>query len=152
MAINRKLWIPPFVSFPSWLCPSCQTGTLALNKETFNNLETGPSEMSHDHEAWEPEWIIERFVGLLVCQNEVCGEMVAMGGRSHISVFDDHECQERISERAFQPVFMYPAPPIFPAPEKCPKAITKELKKAFSLFWFDTGSCANRLRAAPKSC
>ena len=29
-----------------------------------------------------------------------------------------------------------------------PKSVKIELKKAFSLFWSDTGSCANRLRAA----
>lgn len=151
MAINRELWTPPFASFPSWLCPSCQTGTLALNNETFNNLETGPSEKSHDHEAWEPEWIIERFVGLLVCQNEVCGELVAMGGCSHIDVFEDYEHQERTLERAFQPIFMYPAPPVFPIPKKCPKVVANELKKSFALFWSDAGSCANRLRAAAEA-
>ena len=151
MAINRKLWSPPFASFPSWLCPSCQSGTLALNKETFNNLETGVSKKSHDHEAWEPEWIVERFVGLLVCQSEECGEMVAIGGHSHTSEFSDYEQRERFLEHTFEPIFMCPAPPIFPIPEKCPKAIRKELKRAFSLFWSDTGSCANRLRAAAET-
>jgi hypothetical protein len=77
--------------------------------------------------------------------------MVAIGGRSHTSEFSDYEHQERFLEHTFEPIFMYPAPPIFSMPEKCPKAIRKELKKAFTLFWSDTGSCANRLRAAAET-
>jgi Domain of unknown function (DUF4145) len=152
--INRKLWKPPFSNLPSWPCPSCQSGTLTLKKEAFINLETGVSEKSHDHEAREPDWIDERFVGLLVCQNETCGEIVAIGGRSHIDEYvdfvdhDDYELQEQSWDRAYRPTFMYPAPPVFPIPEKCPEAVADELKKSFSLFWSDTGSCANRLRAA----
>jgi hypothetical protein len=82
--INRKLWQLRFMKFPSWPCPSCHSGTLTLKEETFVNLETGASEKSQDHEAWEPDWIDERFVGLLVCQDAACGEIVAIGGRTHI--------------------------------------------------------------------
>ena len=121
---------------------------MSLKEETFVNLETGVSEKSHDHEAWEPEWIDERFAGLLVCRDAVCGEMVSMGGRSHVVEYTDYERGERIWEREYEPMFMYPAPPVFPLPEKCPEAVADELNKSFALFWFDTGSCANRLRAA----
>ena len=128
--INRKLWKSPFTNLPSWPCPSCQSGTLKLKEETFVNLETGVSEKSHDHDAWEPDWIDERFVGLLVCQNAACGEIV-FGGRSYIDEYVDYEQEERHWDRAYGPSFMYPAPPVFPIPEKCPKAVADELKKSF---------------------
>jgi hypothetical protein len=146
--INRKLWQPRFTNLPSWPCPSCQSGTLRLKEDSFVNLETGPSEKSRDHEAWEPDWIEERFVGLLVCQDAACGQIVAIGGRSHIEDYIDYEQQEQTWERTYEPRFVYPAPPIFPIPEKCPETVADELKKAFSLFWSDIGSCANRLRAS----
>jgi hypothetical protein len=41
-----------------------------------------------------------------------------------------------------------PAPPIFAIPEQSPSGVSGELKRAFSLFWIDPGSCANRLRVA----
>jgi Domain of unknown function (DUF4145) len=148
MTINRNHWNPPFVDLPSWLCPTCQSGSLALNKETLKILESGPSEKCHDHEAWEPEWIDERFVGLLSCQDAGCGEIVAIGGRTNTFEDIDWERQEREWVRSFTPTSMYPAPPVFRIPEKCPKAVAAELRRAFSLFWTDTGSCANRLRAA----
>lgn len=151
MAINRKHWKPPFAKFPSWLCPSCQGGTLVLNKDTFSFVETGPSQKEHAHEAWDPDWIDERFIGLLVCQNEECGQIVAIGGRTHHEEDFDWDGQEQNWAREFEPAFMTPAPPVFPVPEKCPKAVRHELKKAFSLYWFDTGSCANRLRAAAET-
>jgi hypothetical protein len=132
--INRKLWQLRFMKFPSWPCPSCHSGTLTLKEETFVNLETGASEKSQDHEAWEPDWIDERFVGLLVCQDAACGEIVAIGGRTHIEDYIDYDQQEQSWERMYEPGFMCPAPPVFPIPGKCPGPVADELKKAFSLF------------------
>jgi hypothetical protein len=148
MTINTNHWKPPFANFPSWLCPSCQSGTLVLKKDTFKCFETGVSEKLHSHEAWDGDWIDERFVGLLICQNAGCGEIVAVGGRTyHIENFDLGS-DEQNWDCVFEPTFMYPAPPVFPIPGMCPKTVAAPLKKAFSLFWSDLGSCANRLRAA----
>jgi len=161
MTISREHWKPPFATsplstsavprFPPWLCPGCQSGTLALDKDTFKVVETGVSKGCRAHEAWDADWIDERFAGLLVCQNEACGEIVAIGGRTHHSEDLDWERQQQNWYREFEPVFMYPAPPVFPIPAKCPKAVSAQLKRAFLLFWCDLGSCANRLRAAAEA-
>jgi len=148
MPINRKIWKPPFAKLPSWPCPACASGNLVARKETLKHEETGPSAEAHQHDAWEPEWIVERFSGLLVCQNSACGEIVAIGGHTRHVENHDWEREERNWDREFEPTFMSPAPPIFPVPEKCPEAVATELTKAFALFWFDRGSSANRLRSA----
>ena len=54
MAVKRELWKPPFETFPSWPCPTCDIGTVALIEETLKFAETGPSKKAHDHDAWEP--------------------------------------------------------------------------------------------------
>lgn len=148
MPINRELWKPPFAKLPSWLCPTCQVGSLVVDNDSLKVVETGPSEEAKDHPAWEPEWIDERFSGLLVCQNAACGEAVAIGGRTHHTEDHDWGLQEQNWERAFEPVTMYPAAPIFPIPGECPRAVEEELRRAFTLYWSDKGSSANRLRVA----
>lgn len=151
MAVNRILWKPPFHSLFPWPCPACQKGNLAVELETLKHTETGPSRSAHDDPAWDPEWVEERFSALMICRNPVCGEIVAVVGRTEHTWEPDHEAQEEDWRRDFVPIFMSPAPCIFPLPDKCPEAVSDELKKAFSLFWSDTGSAANRLRAAAEA-
>jgi hypothetical protein len=132
MGVNRKHWKPPFDKLPSWLCPSCQSGTIVLDKDTLKCTETGISREAHGELAWEPDWIIERFLGLLVCQNASCGQLVAIGGDTeHTS---NYGREEESWDRRYKPVFMHPAPPIFLIPEKCPEPVAEELRKAFALF------------------
>ena len=148
MAMKRELWKPPFKTFPCWPCPTCDTGTVALIDETLKFAETGPSENAREHFAWEPEWLDERFVAMLVCNNANCKERVAVCGRTHHEEGHDYESQEQNWVRLFKPTFFYKAPPVFPIPENCPREIGRELKRAFALVWLDIGSSANRLRSA----
>lgn len=151
MAINRGHWKPPFISLPSWVCPTCQTGSLSLNKSNLKIVETGSSVRARSHDAWEPEWVENRFSGLLVCQNRECGEIVAVGGRTELIEDLDWEQQVQNWVDAYHPIFVVPAPPIFPLPGECPEVVASELRKAFSLYWSDPGSAANRLRAAAEA-
>jgi hypothetical protein len=152
MSVNRKLWKPPFDRSPSWLCPTCQSGTIALNNDTLKCIETGPSREAHKLLAWEPDWITERFSGLLICQNASCGQLVAIGGDMQPDCYEEED--EQVLLPKYKPVFLHPAPPIFSIPEKCPKPVAVELRRAFALFWSDTGSCTNRLRYGrqPRRC
>ena len=148
MALKRQLWKPPFRMFPSWPCPTCEIGTVALMDGTLTITETGLSKEAHDHEAWEPTWIDERFTAMLVCNNVNCRESVAVCGRTRHVEDHDFERQEQNWARLFEPTFFNEAPPVFPIPENCPGQIKQELKRAFSLMWSDIGSSANRLRSA----
>lgn len=148
MAVNRKLWTSQFESFPNWLCPHCQSGSLSLIKNTLTYMEPAYSDAAKKEDPWMPDWIEERFTALLQCANNACGEIVAVGGRTHHVEDHDWETQEEHWSREYQPVFLTPPPPVFPIPVECPEAVTVELQKAFGLLWSDPGSCANRLRAA----
>ena len=148
MAIERRDWRATFSSFPSWLCPTCQRGNLAIRQDTEHHVETGPSSDNRQYGNWDVEDIVERFVALMVCSNASCRELVAISGDAgHHQVFDDHR-MEMDYERFFRPKFINPALPLFPIPKRCPEAVAEELRKASALYWSDTGSCANRLRSA----
>lgn len=151
MTVNRNHWKPPFENFPSWLCPTCQSGSLSVYSDTLKITETGPSETAHGHAAWEPDWIEKRFSGLLVCGDAACGELVAIGGVTRFQEFFDLDSGQQYSLHAYEPTFIHPAPPVFPIPKECPEAVAAELRKAFALFWSDVGSGANRLRAATEA-
>jgi hypothetical protein len=151
MAVNRDFWRLEFTAFSAWLCPACQSGNLAIDADTLKVVETGPSKREHEIDAWEPEWIIERFVGLLACQNAECGQLVAIGGRTRHELYQDYETGDQALLQFFEPAFINPAPPIFPIPKECPEVVTKELTNAFGLYWSDRGSSANRLRAATEA-
>ena len=148
MALKRQLWKPPFVVFPSWPCPICEIGTVALLDDTLRIVETGLSKEAHDHEAWEPTWIEERFIAMFICNNVSCKESVAVSGRTCHVEDHDYERQEHHWTRLYQPKSFSEAPPVFPIPKNCPAPIEHELKRAFSLIWSDIGSSANRLRCA----
>ena len=58
MSIDRKLWIPPFTnSLPALPCCVCQIGFLNIAPDRLKAMETGPSEDSQSHDAWEVEWV-----------------------------------------------------------------------------------------------
>ena len=147
MAVNREHWRGPLEALPPWLCPSCQVGSLFLDKTTFRCESTHASKAAKEDDNWEPDWTEERFVGLLRCQNPGCRDIVGIGGRTQY--VENHEPEEGPQWlQAFEPQFIYPAPPVFQIPKRCPTSVAEELKSAFSLLWSDTKSCANRLRAA----
>lgn len=148
MAINRTLWKPPFAEFPSWMCPRCQSATLALDKDSLKVRETGPSIAAQAHDAWEPDWINETFSALLECRNPTCGELVAIAGRTHHEEAHSTDMEKQDWEREFEPLAFVNAPPVFLLSAGCPEEVAAELRKAFALIWSDKGSCANRLRSA----
>lgn len=111
--------------------------------------ETGPSLEAHADVDWGPEWVIERFAGLLVCQNTSCGELAAIGG--HTRYMPGRSWDEQNWVRELWPDFLTPGPPVFPIPAECPEAVADELRKAFDLYWSDRASSANRLRVAVES-
>ena len=148
MALKRQLWKPPFAVLPSWPCPACEIGTVAITDGSLTIAETGLSKEAHEHEAWEPTWMDERFIAMLTCNNVKCKESVAVCGRTRHVEDHDFELQEQNWSRLYEPEFFSEALPVFPIPENCPDQIEQKLKQAFSLMWSDIGSSANRLRSA----
>lgn len=145
--MNRALWVEQFKKWPNWPCPSCDTGILKVQKETFKTLQTAESKKAIEHDAWDPEWIEQRFVAALMCSNDECGEIVYACGDSGIEEnmisFDEREHIDLI-----RPKFFNPPLPILRILRDCPSELQDELRKSFSLFWSDLEAAANRMRAA----
>lgn len=150
MAIERKHFQKGFTKFPSWTCPTCQTSVLKPMEGKQQVIETGPSKAAFNHEAWDPDWIVERFIDLLRCENPSCGQIVAVSGKtSHYrAMYNDNPFEEPEYDliQTFIPKTIVPAPSIFSIPLKTPEELTRQLHKAFSLFWMDLEASAGRIR------
>ncbi|QRM31080.1 DUF4145 domain-containing protein [Microvirga sp. VF16] len=151
MTLTRKHWQPPFDTWPSWMCPICQAGTLIVAKDGVKSTETGPSVKAHEHEAWDPDWTESRFVATFVCVNAECGEVVVCCGKSSVDVtfgYDHLGYPEKGWQEVFTPHFFSPALRFFAIPPECPVEVAQEISRAFAAAWSDLGSAANRTRSA----
>lgn len=110
-------------------------------------VETGPSRSAHSHEAWDPDWIVERFTNLLECNS--CQQVAAVAGRTsnflhqYYGPFDEVETDLATT---LHPEYISPAPLLFDLPVKTPEALSEEVRRAFSLIWSDHEACASRIR------
>jgi hypothetical protein len=97
-----------------------------------------------------PEETIERFVGLLVCDNHACGEVVAVSGDTDVVGYfvDGPEGSEYEHSTLLRPKSMFPPPPLFSIPKSVPHLAVVQIKLAFQLFWTDLPSAASRLRTS----
>lgn len=150
MAIERKHFQKGFTKFPSWTCPTCQTSVLKPMEGKQQVIETGPSKAAKNHEAYQFDWIVERFIDLLRCENTSCGQVAAISGETshYLATYDDNPFEEPEYDliQSFIPVAIIPAPAIFTIPIKIPDELARQLHKAFSLFWMDLEACAGRIR------
>lgn len=151
MTVDRSLFATTFATMPDWPCPTCGKGHLKADKDALLNQETGPSKAGHEHDAWDPEWIERRFVGLLTCNFGNCGDLVAILG--DVSIVEEYgyghdgEPMQEFYER-FKPRSLSPAPlPIRP-PEDTPKLVRDALREASGLIWQSAEAAANQVRQA----
>lgn len=146
VAVDRTLWAASFSdSLPHWPCPTCGKGFLSISPDKLAIEETGPSKAAHAHEAWEPEWIENRFVGFLECSMPACKELVTVSGTSGIS-HDQVDWDEWVTTQHFKVAMLSPAPMAISYPEKTPQPIVDALGKASMLFWSSPESAANHIR------
>lgn len=106
---------------------------------------------SHTDDDFEPEWVSEAFTTMLVCDNSVCGEIVAVSGRAGVEFLADYDQDGGANGEwatVLYPASMYPAPPLFPISSKLPEPVKSELKLAFQLFWADRSASTSRLRTS----
>lgn len=149
--MNRSLWRPPYRgSLPSFPCPACEQGHLLSSADNFRQAETGESKRAHDHEAWEPEWVVERFSTLFRCNNPNCGHVVGAAGivstEESYSTLPNGEWDVEYVP-LFTPMAFWEAPPIIRACAECPEDVDAQLQRSFPLYWIDRGACANAVRA-----
>jgi hypothetical protein len=112
---------------------------------------TGPSLREHGHDDWDPDWITERFSGLLYCSNTDCGDIAAISGTSGASYYTDEDIDGKMYqtvENSLDPKSIFPPPHLFSITPKCPEAVRAHLLSGFELIWSDYESCANKFRMA----
>ncbi len=152
MAINRALWNPLFSreAFPRLPCPRCATGRVILDKDSLTVSEPKYSKSMHSHDAWEPDWTIERFSGRMVCEEGACGEIVFMSGDTEVvEVYIEEDGYEGPGlAEALRPRSIFPGSPLFPIPTTMPSDASQELKLAFQLYWTDLSASLGRLRTS----
>ena len=149
MPVDLKLWSATFSqgSLPAWPCPECDNGRLAATEKSVRVIEPAYSKRAHDHESWEPDWVIERFLAILKCSDAKCGEIVIVSGDTEIVEDYDDDFGHVVSSQ-LRPQNIFPAPHIISVPAETPREVAKEIKLAFQLFWSDLGASATRLRTS----
>jgi hypothetical protein len=147
MAIDRSIWVEVFErdQFPTFPCPRCERGRVALDKETLKIVEPTFSTRAHDLEGWEPDWTRERFSVHLRCVESECGEVVVVSGDTKNVDKHDEEFGWTLTS-ALTPRTMFPPPPIISLPTDLPHNISSKIEAAFGLFWLDFGASGNSLR------
>lgn len=147
MTTDRTIWTGAFdaAQFPTFPCPRCSRGRVALDRPTLLTEEPKFSESERQNDAWEPDWVVERFSVRLRCTEPTCGEIVIVSGDTVLIDAHDEETGWGFTS-ALRPKMMFPSPPIIPIPEDTPSKVSKKIQAAFGLFWFDIGASANSLR------
>jgi hypothetical protein len=148
MTVDVTLWQETFAQdrFPPFRCPTCQKGTLALIKDGLKVIESGRSKLAKAHDAWEPDWIEERFSSFLTCSHTTCRELVVVSGDTVIVEEDEDYGRHWASH--LRPRNMFPAPYIIELVPEVPSPVKRELERSFQLFWADLNAAANRLRTS----
>jgi hypothetical protein len=148
VTVDRKLWAETFTdALPHWPCSACGKGHLAIETNDLRIEETGSSKAARDHDAWEPDWIENRFVGLLQCSFPKCKDLAAVSGTSTVDYYQV-DWDEFVDSRIFRVAAISPAPIPIKAPGNTPEQIIEAIKQAAFLIWSSPESAANQIRQA----
>jgi len=135
---------------PQWFCPTCKIGILEIGDKAADIEQTAESVGLKWHPEYCHEFVEYTINALLKCNNKKCCETVMTIGSGRV---DEHHYDLGYGEyehefvTLFRPSYFQPSLNIFNAPEKVPENITKMLNKSFALFFCDSDSCGNRIRA-----
>lgn len=147
MASNRDLWAESFMmeDAPSFPCPFCTAGHLSVKHDTLREEMIAASREYFAGDGYDPDYDYKRFIFLMNCQNRKCQEVVAVAGKTHYVERADDFGGRRF-DTYYSPETMIPGPPLMAIPERTPPNAAEAMRQAFTAFWGDRGSAANRLR------
>lgn len=147
--MNRKIWEQKsFNKTGSYSCPKCYIGSLnGINKISHLTVE-GEELIKLNY----PYGIPNLFVGILQCNNSKCSTVISVNGVLLTDVRDaeideNNEYFQTIIEE-YHPKFFHPNLRMFPLTNQIPKNIIQLIDEAFSLYFCDNNSCANKIRTA----
>jgi 5S rRNA maturation endonuclease (ribonuclease M5) len=135
---------------PQWFCPTCKIGILEIGEKTADIEQTAESKALRWHPNYDHEFVEYTINALLKCNNKKCCETVMSIGSGRVDEYYNYS--ERGEEThdfvtLFKPIYFYPHLKIFNATEDVPELIVNMLDKSFALFFCDSDSCGNRIRA-----
>lgn len=135
---------------PQWFCPSCEVGILESDKSNMTRVETAETMALREHPEFDHEFIQYSINTMLKCNNKKCLESVMAVGKGRVDYHQGYDHNEGMYEyysERFTPLYFYPHLKIFKSPENVPDEICEMLNKSFSLFFCDSDSCGNKIRA-----
>jgi hypothetical protein len=139
-------------SIPAWKCPFCKGGVLEFEDKDIQVIESTQSLKEHNAEEWDFNFVLGGFIGKLTCENSQCEEVVVFAGKMGADVdyvfnIETEEHQHEIIDRLI-PQYFNPPLNIFALNENLPSKLQSIILEAFGLFWYNTSSCANKIRTA----
>jgi hypothetical protein len=140
---NRNFSNKNPINYP---CPKCYLGFL-----TRKNIVTEITPAGKDMEYFNYHGGIEHvFSGILICNNTECNELVSISGKCLKDIVYGRELPngEMVEERfsTYYPKYFYPNLKLFSLGEEIPKLVSEQINLAFSHYFSDLSSCANRIR------
>lgn len=148
MPADRALWADSFRDqLPHWPCPKCKKGHFSAMEGKLLFEETGPSKADHGHDAWEPEWIKQRFACFMECTLPNCREVAVATGSSKINHWQV-DWDEYVSEDILTVEAVTPAPVPILFPNQTPIEIVDAIERGAALIWLSAEAAANAIRQA----
>lgn len=149
--MNRELWTRKYFDHnnPSnYPCPICDVGILTLQNKIIHITPYGTDMEYYNYY----NGIDHVFSGILICKNAECKEVITISG----SCLKDIAVGEELPDGGYEerristyfPKFFYPNIKIFPIPKTIPDKVKEQINFAFSHYFNDLSSSANRIRNA----
>lgn len=150
MPVDRKQWLTRFDDLPGWQCPTCKMGHLVSAPDKVWVEETGPSLAARDHDAWDPDWIHNRFAGFLKCTALACGEIVSVSGdgpTDFIEYQDEYEHTQELKQ-LYEVRSLEPTPLPIQLPPATPEQVEERIVSASGVIWRSSEAAGNAIRQA----
>ncbi len=146
MAINRTYFTPYFheKEFRNWTCPICFKGVLRRSEKSLKYYALASA---LDDQIDEPDECL--FMAYFICTT--CTHRITAIGNAEYFDYPDYDTftgeGEVITEFRIYPKLFNPPVHLFQVFErKIPLKIIEITIQAFSLYWMDQSSCANKIR------
>lgn len=146
---------PLFSSFPSnrcpaWLCPACESVSLAIDASTFRYDMNRYTRLNKHHGWFDSHDYTYIFSCMVQCSRPECREVVAVSGIGFVDdiwELDAHGHPEPEYIELFQARHFYPPLPLFKTNENCPEKVKTRLTDISSLLTAHPSAAANAIRS-----
>ncbi len=153
--IDRKLYKGYFLreEMSGWMCPTCNKGTLQMEKDKFIFEDNSTTKQYRHHEDFNiPYDIVYTYTALLTCTNPKCKEVVTNSGTGCVDVVGQTLSPDGYPDTEygdhFQPRYFYPPIHIFVIPKNTPDNVKDSIISSFSFVFTNKSASANQVRIA----